>query len=117
MPATTFEASVRRQLQATIIDMRGEFDAGAEAALNSAYDMAERVSATAILLNFTQVTYINSAGVSLVIELLGRSNKSRRRIAAYGLSSHYTKIFQITRLVDYMTISPDESTAISALFG
>ncbi len=117
MAVTTFAATVRRQLRAAIIDLRGEFDATAGAALYAAYDMAERVNAEAILLNFTQVTYMNSAGVSLVIELLGRSNKSRRRIAVYGLSSHYTKIFQITRLVDYMTIAPDESTALAELFG
>lgn len=117
MATTAFEAKVRRHPQLAMIDLRGEFDAAAQAALSAAYDLAERTVPEVILLNFSQVTYINSAGVSLVIELLARARKNRRRVVAHGLSPHYTKIFQITRLVDHMTIYPDEEAALAELFG
>jgi hypothetical protein len=32
----------------------------------------------------------------------------------FGLSDHYVEIFQITRLVDFMTIYPDESSALAS---
>jgi hypothetical protein len=32
----------------------------------------------------------------------------------YGLSAHYKEIFQITRLVDFLTIYEDESAAVAA---
>jgi hypothetical protein len=45
--------------------------------------------------------------------LLARARKSKRRLLAYGLSDHYVEIFQITRLVDFMNVYPDEASALA----
>jgi anti-sigma B factor antagonist len=117
MAAAVFEATLRRQSLVTIIDLQGDLDAHAQTKLLNAYTQAERILSDTILLNFSRVTYINSAGVSLVIELLARAQKGRRRIAAHSLSSHYTKIFQITRLIDHMTVYRDEESALADIQG
>jgi anti-sigma B factor antagonist len=115
MASPGFEATVRRHPLVTSIDLRGDLDAYAQQGLLNAYDLAERTTTQVILLNFSRVTYINSAGVSLVIELLARARKSRRRIAAHGLTTHYTKVFQITRLIDHMTLYRDEEAALAEI--
>ena len=108
-----FEASVRTERDATIIDLHGEIDSFAEDALQAAYADAERRGSGRIILNFTDVSYINSTGIALVVGLLARARKTHRDLSAFGLSPHYIEIFQITRLVDFMQIAPNEASALS----
>jgi anti-sigma B factor antagonist len=108
-----FDVQVRRQPRAAIIELLGEVNAAAETALNGAYAQAEQDDPELILLNFERVEYINSTGIALVVGLLARARKSKRRIAACGLSPHYREIFEITRLVDYMPVFNDESAALT----
>jgi anti-sigma B factor antagonist len=67
-----------------------------------------------ILLNFSDVDYINSTGIALIVSLLTRARKAHHRLLACGLSDHYAEIFQITRLVDFIGIFPDEASALAA---
>lgn len=112
--AQPFDASVRRQPRAAIIELRGEVNASAEATLSAAYAQAERDDPEVILLNFAQVDYMNSTGIALVVGLLARARKSKRRIVACGLSPHYREIFEITRLADFMPVFGDETSALTA---
>jgi anti-anti-sigma factor len=112
MKAQPFEANVRFLSGAAIIDLQGEVNASAETALLQAYQRAEVENPVTIVLNFNQVTYINSTGIAVIVGLLAQARKSRRRLVVYGLSDHYVEIFNITRLVDFMSIFPDESSAL-----
>jgi anti-sigma B factor antagonist len=114
MAARTLEAAVRYQPRVAIVDLRGEINAFAEDALNAAYAEAERQKPEVILLNFSAVDYINSTGIALIVGLLARARKSHQRLRVYGLSPHYIEIFQITRLADYLSVFPDEASALAA---
>jgi anti-sigma B factor antagonist len=113
MPAKTLEARVRHEPGVAIIDLQGEIDAFAENVLNDAYVDAESQESSTILLNFSGVDYINSTGIALIVGLLARARKSHRRLLAFGLSEHYVEIFKITRLVDFMSVFPDETSALA----
>ena len=115
MVATTFEAQVRAQPSGVTIDLSGEINAFAEEALVRAYGEAEQLGATTIVLNFNDVGYINSTGIALIVSILARARKSGRTLAVFGLSDHYLKIFEITRLADFMKIYPDEASAMQAV--
>jgi len=114
MPAKSLEAQVRHQPAVSIVDLHGEINAFAEERLNAAYAEAESNSPELILLNFSDVDYINSTGIALIVSLLARARKSKRRLLACGLSDHYVEIFQITRLVDFMNVFPDEKSALAS---
>jgi len=113
MAATNFEATARSRSGAAIIDLRGEIDRSSEAPLASAYSEATASGATAVLLNFCDVDYINSTGIAMIVGLLARARTERRTITAYGLSEHYREIFEITRLSDFMSIFGDEEAAVA----
>lgn len=117
MAAEKCTASVRYQDQIAIIDLVGEIDGFAEGELNSAYAVAEDQNPARIVLNFSRVKYINSTGIALIVALMAKSRKEQREIAAFGLSDHYTEIFKITRLADFMHIAKDESDAIAEVAG
>lgn len=113
MKPQPFTAQVRQEAGAAVIDLHGEVNAFAESALNAAYAEAERLDAPRIVLNFQDVNYINSTGIALIVGILAQARKSRRQLMACGLSDHYQEIFQITRLVDFMSIYPDEASALA----
>jgi anti-anti-sigma factor len=108
-----FSATLRSQDGASILDLHGEINAFAETALNQAYLQAEGDSPASIVLNFTDVSYINSTGIALIVGLMALARKNHRQLAVYGLSDHYVEIFQITRLVDFLTLYPDEASALT----
>jgi len=112
MPFQAFDSHIRKEGDTAIIDLQGEINGLAEAGLNQAYTQAE-ASANTIVLNFSQVDYINSTGIALIVGLLARARKERKTLAVYGLSPHYREIFEITRLVDFMQIYQDEASAMA----
>src|SRR5581483_5677914 len=115
MPTRAFEANIRNQQpRVVVLDLHGEINAFAEEALNEAYAVAESEQPELILLNFSDVDYINSTGIALIVGLLARARKNHRRLIACGLSPHYVEIFNITRLVDYMNVYPDEGAALAS---
>lgn len=111
--AARFDANVRTESNVAIIDLKGDVDGDSEEALNTAYAEARAKDPSTILLNFSDVEYINSTGIALIVGLLAEARKLRQSIIASGLSDHYREIFQITRLVDFMDIYPDEKTALA----
>lgn len=117
MPAKKFEATLREPMlhlkNAVIIDLHGEINGTVEAGLTAAYDQAETHKPETIILNFTDVDYINSTGIALIVGLLARARKSHRTLTVYGLSEHYAEIFQITRLADFMHIYQDEQSLVA----
>ncbi len=115
MSTGRLEVELRQRPGVGIIDLRGEINAFAEEALNAAYAEAERRQPEVILLNFTDVDYINSTGIALIVGLLTRSRASQRRLAAFGLNEHYAEIFDITRLTDFMMLFADESSALAGI--
>ena len=113
MPTRHLEASVRREPDSAVLDLRGEINGFAQEALDAAYTEAEKGDPETILLNFEEVDYINSTGIALIVGLLAKARASKRKLLAYGLSDHYVEIFNITRLSDYMGVYPDEQSALS----
>jgi anti-anti-sigma factor len=112
MPAKHLEATVRQEPGVAVIDLTGEINGFAEEALNTAYAEAESNDPEAILLNFEGVDYINSTGIALIVGLLAKARASHKRLLACNLSEHYVEIFNITRLSDFMSVFPDEESAV-----
>lgn len=112
MPPTPFEAVARRRNGAVVIDLSGDIDGEAKPELDAAYAEATAGAPDRVLLNFGAVEYINSTGIALVVGLLARGRAEAREIAAFGLDDHYREIFTITRLSDFITLFPDEDSAV-----
>jgi anti-sigma B factor antagonist len=121
MPARKFEAAARHAQGGNgssgiaIIDLHGEIGLSAADALDAAYAQASSHNPAAILLNFDDVDYINSTGIALIVGLLGKARRADRRLMVCGLSEHYMEIFRITRLAEFMSVFPDEASALAGV--
>ena len=98
----------------SIVDVRGDVTAATEPALMDAYTRATANHAQTVLFNFSQLEYMNSSGIGLLVTLLIRANRQGQRIGAYGLSPHYRDVFELTRLDEAIHLYDDESAAITA---
>jgi anti-anti-sigma factor len=101
---TTFEAKVRREDRASILDLAGEINSLADDALSAAYEQAQEGTPERIILDFEHVDYINSTGIALIVGLLARARVAQLPLEARGLTEHYREIFKITRLSDFIQI-------------
>jgi len=113
MATRHLEVEVRPTQGGAVLDLRGEINGFAQEALDAAYSEAETEGPEVILLNFEGVDYINSTGIALIVGLLARARASRRRLLAYGLSDHYVEVFNITRLSEFLSVLPDEESALA----
>jgi anti-anti-sigma factor len=106
-------AAVRRRDGVAVIDLAGDINGSAEAALDAAWSEATAEPADAVVLNFDGASYINSTGIALIVGLLAKARAGGIEIRAYGLTPHYREIFEITRLADFVAIAADEAGALA----
>lgn len=97
-----------------VVDIAGELTGATEQALMDAYSRAAGPSTQAVVLNFTELDYMNSTGIGLLVTLLVRAQRSNQRILAYGLSDHYRQILALTRLDEAIGIVADEAAAFAS---
>lgn len=112
MAEATATFDVRRHGSASVVDIRGDVTANTETVLMDAYDRAGE--ATSIVLNFSNLSYMNSGGIGLLVTLLVRANRHSQQLLACGLSDHYRQIFELTRLDEAISIHDSEHAALSA---
>ena len=55
---------------ASVVDIRGDVNADAENALSDAYTQASTGGVKTIILNFSELEYMNSTGIGLLVTLL-----------------------------------------------
>ncbi len=101
----------------SVIDIHGEVNGFAENILMDAYIQANDNHAKSIILNFSDLEYMNSSGIGLLVTLLIRTQRQKQDLLAYGLSEHYEQIFELTRLNEAISIYTGESEALAAAMG
>ncbi|MCA9743556.1 MAG: STAS domain-containing protein [Deferribacteres bacterium] len=84
------------------LKMNGDLTHTAEQRLINAYDKCATPKTKHIVLDFSQVEYINSAGMSIIISMLTRAQEIQQEIRACGLSPHFQKIFNMVGLSKYI---------------
>ena len=100
-----------------VIDISGELNGYGEEALMEAYTAASNGRTKSIILNFTDLEYMNSSGIGLLVTMLIRVQRNKQQLLAYGLSDHYQQIFELTRLNEAIAIYGNEEAAVTAVAG
>lgn len=104
MDDRTFGAEVVEVPDEVRVRLSGDLNGRADETLVNAYSKVVALGQKRVDLDFTQVGYINSTGIALVVRLLADARRDGRTVRAIGLTEHYREIFRITRLSDFMEI-------------
>jgi anti-anti-sigma factor len=75
----------------------------------------QTVSGGPVLLDFSKVDYINSSGIALIIQMLIEADKTSRKVAIFGLTPHFQKVFTMVGIAKYAGLHKDEPTASTSL--
>jgi anti-anti-sigma factor len=108
-----YHVSTRGEPPVAVLALTGRIDSEAMTALSAAYEQAVSADPSVVLLDFHGVDYINSTGIALIVGVLGRARAESRRVFATGLTEHYSHIFTITRLSDFIQIYSDVDSAVA----
>ena len=116
MTTSNLTMNVRRPNdKACVIEIHGEVTAFAEDALMEAYSQASNGSTKVVVLDFSDLDYMNSSGIGLLVTMLIRANRQNQRMMAVGLNEHYQQIFQLTRLDEAFGIYESEAEALATV--
>jgi anti-sigma B factor antagonist len=103
---------VVRDGSTAILRIHGEITGGSEPPIMAAY--AQAGDPRSIVLDFSQLDYMNSGGIGLLVTLLVRTQRAGQKLLAVGLTDHYRQILALTRLDEAIVICDDETAALAA---
>ena len=98
---------------ATILRIHGDITGASEPVLMDAYGRAP-AGTRSIVLDFSDLEYMNSGGIGLLVTLLVRAQRGGQALHAIGLTDHYRQILTLTRLDEAIGIHDDEGAALAA---
>jgi anti-sigma B factor antagonist len=112
-----FSASTRQLGDVTVVDVRGRFtmiegEAVHEMLLDLIQDGRRK-----LLLNFRDVTYLDSSGVGQLVRALSTAQRSSVQLKAVDLSPHVAEVLQLVNLHKIFADFPDERTALRSFLG
>ena len=107
---TTVEVRVENDVG--IIDISGEITSFSEKSLQDAYRKLDTDAVSKFCLNFTGVSYINSAGMAIIISILTKTRNKDQILRGFGLSDHFKKIFTMVGITKYMQHFETEKEAL-----
>ena len=94
------------------IDIGGELTSFAEDELTAAINQANVDEVVCVLLNFRELTYMNSSGIGLLVTTLIRLGRQDKSLVAVELSEHFRQIFELTKLNEAIHIYDTEDVAL-----
>ncbi|GBF50801.1 anti-sigma factor antagonist [Leptospira ryugenii] len=96
-----------------VIHISGEITSEAEDEIVQSYDSIPADKKKRVILNFTDTSYINSAGIATLISLITKSSENQGKIEFAGLNNHFRKVMDIVGLTDFVLIHDSIESALS----
>lgn len=112
MALAPFSVAVEPAADVSIVRLGGTIDRNASVALEEAFGAACVTGAARVLFDFDHVEYLNSTGIALIVGVLNQARLGGIDLGAWGLTPHFREIFEITRIVEYMPIYENQSSAL-----
>ncbi|KAA3620063.1 MAG: anti-sigma factor antagonist [Calditrichaeota bacterium] len=97
-----FQVKVEIDNPNAVFNMNGDLTHESQKRMLDAYEKVVSSKMQNILLDFSHVDYINSAGMSVIITILTKAQNAQQALFACGLSQHFQKIFDMVGLLKYM---------------
>ncbi len=110
---STLVKEVRQETDATVVVLSGEVDMHQSPALHAALVDVANGRPKRLVLNMTDVGYMDSSGVGTLVELLRRVNGYKGKLALVNLSARVKSVFEITKLDKFFSIYLTEEQALN----
>lgn len=98
-----------------ILDCSGEIDLYSSPRLREALLAEIRVDGPSVLVNMSEVSYIDSSGIATLVEGLQLSRQTKTRLGLYGLRQNARSVLELARLYKVFTIFDGEAEALGKI--
>lgn len=109
------EVTAQKKGPATIVSIKGDVDLYSSPQLRKTVIALTEKKTPAILIDLTQVTYMDSSGVATLVEGLQQTGKYQGQFKLYGLVAAVREVFELSRLNKVFEIYGDEESALASL--
>jgi anti-anti-sigma factor len=99
----------------SVLRFEGDIASTSKYAVLGTYQSLPKETTKIVLLDFSKVDYINSSGIALVIQMLIEAANSGQKVYAFGLSTHFTKVFTMVGITKYAGLFASQVEALAAL--
>jgi stage II sporulation protein AA (anti-sigma F factor antagonist) len=97
-----------------VLDVKGRLDSATSDQLDFAAEMASE-NDLKLLLDFSQLKYISSAGLRACLMIAKRLQKKQGRLVLCGLSPAVREVFDIAGFSQILDLADDRSAALARL--
>jgi len=109
------QISARHTDNTTIFDVTGDIDLANSPEVRKALLREVREKRTPrVVMNLSQVRYIDSSGVASLVEGLKASRDVNSRFILFGLSASAREVLQLSRLLKIFEVYDNEDQALSS---
>jgi anti-sigma B factor antagonist len=109
------QISARRHDKSTILDVSGDIDFANSAEVRESLLREIRgIRAPRVVVNLSQVRYMDSSGVASLVEGLKASRDLGSRFILFGLSRSVREVLQLSRLIKVFEVYDNEEQALAA---
>ncbi|MFH1655101.1 MAG: STAS domain-containing protein [Candidatus Omnitrophota bacterium] len=96
----------------TILEVEGDIDLNSSPTMREKFDELIKNNISKIIINFQDVSYIDSSGLATVIEMLQRLKKSQGQLRLSNLSEKLKNLFEITKIDKLFQMYSSEEDAL-----
>lgn len=97
-------ASISQDPEGTVVALTGEIDLHQAPGFHQKLVDLCAQKPVRMIVEMSQVTYIDSSGVGSLVEIFRRLNKERRKLILVAPSARVSSVLEITRLDQFFTI-------------
>jgi anti-sigma B factor antagonist len=105
-----FAVEVRTEDRATVLAVRGELDLASSTALEQALEQAQTAQPELVVLDLTELEFMDSTGLSVLVKANQRAHDAGKRFALVKGSPQVQRLLTLTGVTDRITVAetPEE---------
>jgi anti-sigma B factor antagonist len=113
MTGTTIDVEINGT--SGLLHVHGDVTAASDSVFGDAYTEATAAGAHSLVLDFSDMAYMNSGGIGVLVTMLVRCQRGGQRLLATGLDAHYRQILTLTRLDEAIAVHDSEAAALASI--
>jgi len=97
-----------------VVSPHGRIDSTTSALLDRHLQGLAAAGQTQVVVDFTGVDYISSAGLRVLLALAKRGRDQKGRVALFGMNDSVRQVFDLAGFVALFTITPTRAEAVQS---
>jgi len=95
------------------IYLYGEIGTDTSSSLMEAYKSILEKMRDKLIINFKNISYMNSAGIATLISIVSDASKRKCKVFFVGLSDYFKKVMQIVGVTDFVEMREEDFDVVS----